>query len=65
MAKIRLDQLLVQRGLVESREKGQRLIMAGEVLVNDQVVDKPGQPVSAEASAAHQGAAALCEPRRL
>jgi 23S rRNA (cytidine1920-2'-O)/16S rRNA (cytidine1409-2'-O)-methyltransferase len=49
MAKIRLDQLLVQRGLVESREKGQRLIMAGEVLVNDQVVDKPGQPVSAEA----------------
>ena len=49
MAKIRLDQLLVQRGLVESRERGQRLIMAGEVLVNDQVVDKPGQPVSAEA----------------
>ena len=49
MAKIRLDHLLVQRGLVESREKGQRLIMAGEVLVNDQVVDKPGQPVHAEA----------------
>ena len=49
MAKIRLDHLLVQRGLVESREKGQRLIMAGEVLANDQVVDKPGQPVSAEA----------------
>jgi 23S rRNA (cytidine1920-2'-O)/16S rRNA (cytidine1409-2'-O)-methyltransferase len=49
MAKIRLDQLLVQRGLVESRERGQRLIMAGEVLVNEQVVDKPGQPVSAEA----------------
>ena len=49
MAKIRLDHLLVQRGLVESREKGQRLIMAGEVMVNDQVVDKPGQPVSAEA----------------
>jgi 23S rRNA (cytidine1920-2'-O)/16S rRNA (cytidine1409-2'-O)-methyltransferase len=50
MAKIRLDHLLVQRGLVESREKGQRLIMAGEVLVNDQVVDKPGQPVNAEAT---------------
>src|SRR5512139_3069622 len=49
MAKIRLDQLLVQRGLVESRERGQRLIMAGEVLVNDQVVDKPGQPVAVEA----------------
>jgi 23S rRNA (cytidine1920-2'-O)/16S rRNA (cytidine1409-2'-O)-methyltransferase len=42
MAKIRLDQLLVQRGLVESRERGQRLIMAGEVLVNDRVADKPG-----------------------
>jgi hypothetical protein len=40
MAKIRLDLLLVQRGLVESRERGQRLIMAGEVLVNDQLVDE-------------------------
>jgi len=49
MAKIRPDQLLVQRGLVESRERGQRLIMAGEVLVNEQVADKPGQPVAAEA----------------
>ncbi len=41
--KLRLDQLLVARGFVESRERGQRLIMAGEVLVNDQVADKPGQ----------------------
>src|SRR5512136_2832212 len=49
MAKIRLDQLLVQRGLVESRERGQRLIMAGEVLVNDRVADKPGQPIAADA----------------
>jgi 23S rRNA (cytidine1920-2'-O)/16S rRNA (cytidine1409-2'-O)-methyltransferase len=45
MPKIRLDQLLVERGLVESREKSQRLIMAGEVLVNDQVADKPGAQV--------------------
>ena len=39
---MRLDHLLVERGLVDSRERGQRLIMAGEVLVNDQIADKPG-----------------------
>jgi 23S rRNA (cytidine1920-2'-O)/16S rRNA (cytidine1409-2'-O)-methyltransferase len=49
VTKIRLDQLLVQRNLVESRERAQRLIMAGEVLVNDRVADKPGMPVAAEA----------------
>ncbi|MBI5566398.1 MAG: TlyA family RNA methyltransferase [Chloroflexi bacterium] len=48
MPKIRLDQLLVERGLVASREKSQRLIMAGEVLVNDQVADKPGAQVKAD-----------------
>jgi len=40
--KKRLDVLLVERGLVESREQGKRLIMAGQVLVDGQVVDKPG-----------------------
>ncbi len=49
MVKVRLDQLLVQRGLVDSRERGQRLIMAGEVLVNDRVAEKPGQPIDPEA----------------
>lgn len=49
MAKVRLDQLLVQRRLVESRERAQRLIMAGEVLVNDRVADKPGIPIAADA----------------
>jgi 23S rRNA (cytidine1920-2'-O)/16S rRNA (cytidine1409-2'-O)-methyltransferase len=44
-----LDQLLVERGLVESRERGQRLIMAGEVLVNDQVADKPGMSIAVDA----------------
>ena len=33
-AKIRVDQLLVERGLAESREKAQALILAGQVLVN-------------------------------
>ncbi len=50
MSKVRLDQLLVQRNLVESRERAQRLIMAGEVLVNDRVADKPGMQVAADAA---------------
>lgn len=42
MAKQRLDALLVERGLCESRQQAQRLIRAGEVQVNHAVVDKPG-----------------------
>jgi 23S rRNA (cytidine1920-2'-O)/16S rRNA (cytidine1409-2'-O)-methyltransferase len=43
MAKTRLDVLLVTRGLAESRDWAQRLIRAGEVRVNDQVVDQPAK----------------------
>jgi 23S rRNA (cytidine1920-2'-O)/16S rRNA (cytidine1409-2'-O)-methyltransferase len=42
MKKIRLDQLLVQRNLAESREQAQRLIRAGMVRVKDQPAGKPG-----------------------
>ncbi len=42
MPKIRLDQLIIQRGLAESREKAQRLIRAGMVRVNEQPAHKPG-----------------------
>lgn len=43
--KQRLDQLLVSRGLCTSREQGKRLILAGEVLVNEDAVTKAGQLV--------------------
>lgn len=45
MPKIRLDKLLTEKGLVESREKAQKLIMSGLVLVNNNIVDKPGLQV--------------------
>jgi 23S rRNA (cytidine1920-2'-O)/16S rRNA (cytidine1409-2'-O)-methyltransferase len=41
----RLDVLLVARGLAESREKAQRLVLAGEVLVDDAPAAKPGHAV--------------------
>ncbi len=50
MKKARLDRLLVARGLVESRSVAQRLIRAGEVLVEGQLVDKPGTQVPVEAA---------------
>jgi 23S rRNA (cytidine1920-2'-O)/16S rRNA (cytidine1409-2'-O)-methyltransferase len=47
--KERLDLLLVERGLAESRAKAQALVLAGQVVVNDQRVDKPGAQVPEDA----------------
>ena len=44
--KQRLDQLLVQLGLVDDLKRAQALIMAGEVTVAEQRVDKPGKKVA-------------------
>ncbi|MXO59322.1 TlyA family rRNA (cytidine-2'-O)-methyltransferase [Altererythrobacter salegens] len=49
MAKQRIDQLLVSRGLAESRARAQALIMAGLVFEGTRKVDKSGQQVSEEA----------------
>ena len=47
--KLRLDKLLVDRGLAASRERAQALILGGKVLVNDQKLDKAGAQVLADA----------------
>jgi 23S rRNA (cytidine1920-2'-O)/16S rRNA (cytidine1409-2'-O)-methyltransferase len=46
MGKVRVDILLVERGLADSRSQAQRLVMAGQVRADDQVVSKPSVKVS-------------------
>lgn len=48
--KIRIDKLLVERGLAPSRERAQALILAGKVLVNEQKVEKAGTLVESAAA---------------
>lgn len=48
MGKERADILLVKKGLVESREKAKRLIMAGSVTTRDKKVKKPGELIDEE-----------------
>jgi 23S rRNA (cytidine1920-2'-O)/16S rRNA (cytidine1409-2'-O)-methyltransferase len=47
--KTRLDILLVERGLVDTRERARRIILAGQVQVNGLVVSKAGTPVAPDA----------------
>ena len=50
MAKQRLDTLLVELNLCSSRQLAQRLIRAGEVMINQQIIDKPGTEVETTAT---------------
>jgi 23S rRNA (cytidine1920-2'-O)/16S rRNA (cytidine1409-2'-O)-methyltransferase len=53
--KARVDRLLVERGLVESRERAQRLVMAGLVFSGEVRIDKPGTRLAADASLTVKG----------
>lgn len=53
--KIRLDQLIVERGLADSRTRAQALVMAGHVLIGDIKAAKPGQQVAADAEISVKG----------
>jgi len=50
MPKIRLDVLLMERGLAESRAKAHALVMAGQVRVNDQVALKPATAIDTKST---------------
>ncbi len=49
MTRVRIDELLVARGLAPSRQRARALVMAGLVVVGDRRVDKPGQRVAPDA----------------
>jgi 23S rRNA (cytidine1920-2'-O)/16S rRNA (cytidine1409-2'-O)-methyltransferase len=49
-SKIRVDLLLVERGLVPSRERARAYILAGRVMVNEQKIDKPGTVVQGDSA---------------
>lgn len=53
--KIRLDQLIVDRGLAESKTRAQALVMAGHVFVGDVKAQKPGQQIAEDADVSVKG----------
>ena len=53
--KIRLDQYLVQHGLIQSRERAKAMIMSGVVFVNEQKVDKAGEMIQEDAKVEVRG----------
>lgn len=55
MTRIRADQLLVERGLAESRARAQALILAGLVFAGDRRIDKAGQTLAADAALTVKG----------
>jgi 23S rRNA (cytidine1920-2'-O)/16S rRNA (cytidine1409-2'-O)-methyltransferase len=55
MKKIRLDQLVFDLGLTESRERAKTTIMSGLVYVNGQKADKPGMQVAPDANVEVRG----------
>src|SRR2546423_15543124 len=53
--RIRIDRMIVERGLVDSREKATKLIMAGDVFADGERVDKAGALISPEAEVELRG----------
>lgn len=63
MQKERVDVLLVERGLIETREKAKRAIMAGLVYANEMRLDKPGEKNPTRYRDYGEGASyAVCKP---
>lgn len=57
MVKVRLDKLVLDRGMAQSRERARALIMAGQILVSEHVADKAGQLVPTDAEIRLKGEA--------
>jgi 23S rRNA (cytidine1920-2'-O)/16S rRNA (cytidine1409-2'-O)-methyltransferase len=53
--KERIDKLLMERGIVQSRERARALIMTGKVMVGGRIIDKPGTQIEFEATLQIQG----------
>lgn len=57
MAKVRADQLVVERGLADNRTKAQAMIIAGSLFSGERRIDKPGQMVAGDIPLEMRGAA--------